>query len=249
VALGGHSIPLDRGALDVLAVLGIISPSEADTGKVSGLERAIPKNRGVEFASLLHQLAAEYAANPFSPNLRKLLLSINPEAKDRFPKRGAKKEPPQAEVKVAPKPAAPHAPAEHASKKKSEPEKPSAQKTEAGKPAAQAAHAEKSQKPSRGGTQPLPKPVRPGGAEPADKHRSTKEEPEHGKRDRDKSGSDKSDKDRGQQHDKLAGHVKHEKVVKSKPATADKSARTAKVPAVSLKRKSPTKQLAKRKPR
>jgi len=94
-ALGGHSIPLDRGALDVLRVLGIINDGEAESGKVSGMERVIPKNKGIEFGSLLHQVAAEYVANPFSAPLRKILLSINPEAKDRFPKRGAKKEEPR----------------------------------------------------------------------------------------------------------------------------------------------------------
>ena len=92
-ALAGHAIPLDRGALDVLCVLGIISPSESQSGKVSGLERIVPKNKGVEFGSLLHQLVADYVANPFSPNVRKLMLSISPDAKDRFPKRGVKKEP------------------------------------------------------------------------------------------------------------------------------------------------------------
>jgi hypothetical protein len=92
-ALAGHSIPLGRGALDVLYLLGIINQAESQTGKVSGLERAIPKNKGIEFGSLLHQLAADYVANPFSPNIRKLILSINADAKDRFPKRGAKKEP------------------------------------------------------------------------------------------------------------------------------------------------------------
>jgi hypothetical protein len=93
VALGGHAIPLDRGALDVLAVLGVISEGEAQSGKVSGLERVVPKNKGVEFASLLHQLAADYVANPFAPSIRKLLLSINQDAKNRFPKRGKKEEP------------------------------------------------------------------------------------------------------------------------------------------------------------
>jgi hypothetical protein len=92
-ALDGHSIPLDRGALDVLFVLGVITESECSSGKVSGLERIIPKSKGAEFSSLLHQMAADYVANPFSPNVRKLLLSINPDAKDRFPKRGVKKEP------------------------------------------------------------------------------------------------------------------------------------------------------------
>jgi hypothetical protein len=104
-ALGGHSIPLDRGALDVLYLLGVISQSESQTGKVSGLERIIPKNKGVEFGSLLHQLAADYMANPFSPNVRKLILSINADAKDRFPKRGAKKEPAKP-AEPAPAPAA-----------------------------------------------------------------------------------------------------------------------------------------------
>ena len=85
-ALGGHVIPLDRGALEVLAILGIISPAEAASGKVTGLERAIPKNKGPEFGSLLHQIGADLLANPFSPNVRKLLLSINPASKDRFPK-------------------------------------------------------------------------------------------------------------------------------------------------------------------
>jgi endonuclease-3 len=92
-ALAGHAIPLDRGALDALYVLGVISQSESQSGKVSGLERVIPKNKGIEFSSLLHQLVADYVANPFSPNVRKLMLSISPDAKDRFPKRGAKKEP------------------------------------------------------------------------------------------------------------------------------------------------------------
>jgi hypothetical protein len=100
-ALAGHSIPLDRGALEVLYLLGIVSQAESQTGKVSGLERAIPKNKGIEFGSLLHQLAADYIANPFSPNIRKLILSINADAKDRFPKRGAKKEPEKAPEPVA----------------------------------------------------------------------------------------------------------------------------------------------------
>ncbi len=103
-ALDGHAIPLDRGVLDVLYVVGIISQAEAESGKVSGLERAIPKSKGAEFSSLLHQMAADYVSNPFSPNVRKLLLSINPDAKDRFPKRGVKKEPPPPPAPVAPPP-------------------------------------------------------------------------------------------------------------------------------------------------
>jgi hypothetical protein len=99
--LGGHFIPLDRGALEVLYIVGIATEAERDSGAVAGLERAIPKNKGVVFSSLLHQLAAEIVANPFSPNVKNLLLSINPDAKNRLPKRGQKK---LLEIKPAAKP-------------------------------------------------------------------------------------------------------------------------------------------------
>jgi endonuclease-3 len=95
--LGGHSIPLDRGALDVLAIVGIAEPNELKTGVVTGLERAIGKNKGVEFASLLHQLGAELVASPFSPAVHKILLEINPDAKERLPKRPTKKSKKEAE--------------------------------------------------------------------------------------------------------------------------------------------------------
>jgi endonuclease III len=97
-SLGGHSIPLDRGALQALAIVGAITDEQAARGVSPGLERAVPKNRGIEFGSLLHQLGAELVASPFSTNLHKVLLEINPECKGRLPKRAAKKpeEPPPA---------------------------------------------------------------------------------------------------------------------------------------------------------
>jgi endonuclease III len=99
-ALGGHSIPLDRGALDVLFIIGLATEAERAASNVSGLERAIPKNKGEEFASLLHQLAAEFVANPFAPAMKTLLLGMNPSAKDRYPKRGQKKPEPVVEAPV-----------------------------------------------------------------------------------------------------------------------------------------------------
>ena len=149
-ALAGHAIPLDRGALDVLFVLGIITESESKSGKVSGLERVIPKNKGIEFSSLLHHLVAEYVANPFSPTVRKLILAINPDAKDRFPKRHVKKE--------LDKPSEPAAAS--AAKKKAPSEKP------AEKPAAKSAEkpAEKSAE------KPADKPVEKSPDKPAEKH-------------------------------------------------------------------------------
>jgi endonuclease-3 len=89
-ALGGHSIPLDRGALEVLGILGIASPGEVSSGQVSGLERAIPKNKGAEFGSLLHQLGADYLASPNSANVKKILTAIYPQAV--IPKRSTKQE-------------------------------------------------------------------------------------------------------------------------------------------------------------
>jgi endonuclease III len=95
VALGGHSIPVDKGTLGAMYVLGAISQSEADAGTVPGMERAIPKSKGHEFGSLLHELGAEYFANPFANTVREHLLSIAPDAKERFPKRPSKKPVPE----------------------------------------------------------------------------------------------------------------------------------------------------------
>jgi endonuclease III len=92
-ALGGHSIPVDKGTLGVLYVLGVISESEAEAGNVPGMERAIPKSKGQEFGGLLHELGADFFANPFSPAFREQLLAIAPDAKERFPKRTPKKPP------------------------------------------------------------------------------------------------------------------------------------------------------------
>lgn len=90
VALGGHSIPLDSSMLLLMYVCGIITEAEAKKGKVPGLERTIAKNKGIEFTSVVHQLAADFFKSPFNKDLRAFLTKISPDAKDRFPKRGAK---------------------------------------------------------------------------------------------------------------------------------------------------------------
>lgn len=115
-ALAGHAIPLDRGLLETFAILGLVSEQEKATSNVPGLERAIPKNKGVEFASLAHQLGADVVHGPTSPNLHKVLLEIAPDCKERLPKRGAKpaKPPEPPREKVKPKPAEGAKPAESA---------------------------------------------------------------------------------------------------------------------------------------
>lgn len=90
-ALGGHAIAIDSGTMAVLQIVGLVSKKDVEQGVVPGLERAIAKSKGVEFGSLLHQLGADYTANPYSPSVRKILLQIEPECKDRLPQRRVRK--------------------------------------------------------------------------------------------------------------------------------------------------------------
>ncbi len=90
-ALGGHAIPVDRGSLEALSVLGIVTDENVEQRVAPGMERAIPKNKGMEFGSLLHQLGADFYANCHAPSVQKILLEIVPDAKDRLPKRRSKK--------------------------------------------------------------------------------------------------------------------------------------------------------------
>ncbi len=86
-ALSGHAIPIDGGTLAVLRVLDMATDKDVTAGVVPGLERAIPKSKGIEFGSLLHELGADYSANPYSPALRDILTQIEPECTSRLPKR------------------------------------------------------------------------------------------------------------------------------------------------------------------
>ncbi len=99
-ALGGHSIPISKGAIDVLHAVGIITDNEADKGQVPGLERAIPKNKGVEFGSLLQQLAADLFASPGSSKVKAILAEVDADFKDRLATRNARLEA-QAEAAAA----------------------------------------------------------------------------------------------------------------------------------------------------
>jgi len=71
--LGGHSIPVDYSAMVILMVTEIASQPEAAGGKVPGLERAIPKSKGIEFSDLLHQAAVELSVNTKSKKARSLV--------------------------------------------------------------------------------------------------------------------------------------------------------------------------------
>jgi hypothetical protein len=60
--------------------VGIVTPQEGRVGKVSGLERAIPKNKAIEFASCLHQAAVQFASSPLDTSVRDLVSGVNPDA-------------------------------------------------------------------------------------------------------------------------------------------------------------------------
>jgi hypothetical protein len=81
-ALGGHAIPLDSGALGALKVVDLVTDKDVAAKVVPGLERAVLKNEGAEFASLLHQFGADFVANPYSHALHAVLLEIDPTAKE-----------------------------------------------------------------------------------------------------------------------------------------------------------------------
>jgi len=138
-ALGGHSIPINRGALITLHTVGIISDDEFAKGVVPGLERTVSKSKGAEVGSLLHQLGVEVGRNPYGPVARKYMLEIDPSCKDRLPKRPVKApEPPPAPPKptaAEAKRAAAEAKKKGAAAKEAPPAKPATKKEAAKKPA------------------------------------------------------------------------------------------------------------------
>lgn len=135
-ALGGHAIPVDTAAITVMEILDLATPKDAEAGSVPGLERSVAKNKGIEFASLLHQFAVDFAATPHKPELRKSLLEIDPEAAPRLPKRRSRAAP-EASGQMAPSPEAPAETPEPAVKAEEKPKKAGAKKTAPPKPKTQ----------------------------------------------------------------------------------------------------------------
>lgn len=168
LALGGHSIPVDQALLSLMYTIGAISVEEQKQGKIPGLERTIPKNKGAEFASLVHQLAVAFHANSQDKKIRDIILQIDSEAAERFPKRssGRKKpdEPVAAPVAAKPalgKPTTAKADARPAAagKGKKGPEKPAAEKANL-KPVAEKSDAKAAaKKPAKPAAKPESKPA------------------------------------------------------------------------------------------
>jgi endonuclease III len=148
-ALGGHAIPLNQGTLITLHTVRVISDAEFKQATVPGLERTVPKNKGAEIGSLLHQLGVEVGRNPYGPAARKLMLEIDPNCKDNLPKRPTKPEP------EPPKPVAPPVPAKGAAAAEAK-KKAAAAKEQAAK----AADKKKQEKPPAKPVAPAKKPTK-----------------------------------------------------------------------------------------
>ena len=82
--LGGHSVPVDYSAMVIMLSTGIVSQSEAMDGRVPGLERAIPKSKGIEFAGLLHSAAIALNQDIKDKKARALLNAVEKGSSDRL---------------------------------------------------------------------------------------------------------------------------------------------------------------------
>lgn len=94
-ALGGHAIPADTMTLDCLVQAEIITEAEAEKKSLPGIERAITKTKGGEFASLLHQFAVEFHQNAKSPSALSVFkdLGVTPKAKPKMPEKPVAEKP------------------------------------------------------------------------------------------------------------------------------------------------------------
>jgi len=78
--LGGHAIPVNSSGMWIMFKTGIVNEAEARTGKVPGLERAIPKSKAIEFSSMLHQAAVALTADATSKQVWEIIWSVNKDA-------------------------------------------------------------------------------------------------------------------------------------------------------------------------
>ncbi|MEY4565343.1 MAG: hypothetical protein RLY14_313 [Planctomycetota bacterium] len=116
-AFGGHAIAIDNSALQALEAIGIAQPADIQKKQISGLERAVPKNKGAEVFSLLHQFAvdflkdkklagvaailAELAVEPAPPKASKVVAKAPEKPVAAAPKKPEKKEPEKKEAEKA----------------------------------------------------------------------------------------------------------------------------------------------------
>lgn len=154
-AFGGHTIPASSSIFKILVATGIVTQQEADKQQTPGLDRAIPKTKGIEFASCLHQFAADLRVQPSNKNLKAILKeagAVEPLKRPVVapPEKKSEKKP---ETKAASKKPEPT----KAEAKKTAPEKPAAAKPATPKPVAQKASPEKKSEPKSAAKKPTAK--------------------------------------------------------------------------------------------
>ena len=139
--LGGHAIPVDYSAMVIMLSTDIASQAEAMAGKVPGLERAIPKNKAIEFSGLLHQAAVALNSNTKDKTARQLLDAVSKGSSERLDQWLASKK--AAKKRVVKRKADERAAAEEAEKQRIEDEKAAQQKKLAKAASAKKAAADK----------------------------------------------------------------------------------------------------------
>jgi endonuclease-3 len=72
-ALGGHAIPISKSIMSILLAAEIVTEAEAQKWLAPGLERTVPKTKGVAFASALHQLAVAAASSQGDKHIKAIL--------------------------------------------------------------------------------------------------------------------------------------------------------------------------------
>jgi len=104
-SFGGHKIPVCEASLALAEALGLITPKEQEAGAIPGFERAVPKTKGIEFFSTMHQLAVAFRAAPQDKQVLAKLKEINPSVVKRLTADEASSGKKSAEAKAAADPA------------------------------------------------------------------------------------------------------------------------------------------------
>jgi endonuclease III len=146
-ALGGHAIPVSDGIMKILLATEIVSEAEAAKNQVPGLERTVPKTKGPQFASCLHQFGLLCLSSPAGKQTKAILkesgaaetqkpASVKSKVAPKAASQSASKESPKEAVKAAAK----------SETKKETPAKPTAKKAASKKVASKPTEAKKSVK-------------------------------------------------------------------------------------------------------
>ncbi len=72
-SLNGHAIPVSKSIMEILLGTGIITDAEVAKGVSPSLDRTVPKSKGHEFFSCLHQFAVDCLLQPNSKQIKAIL--------------------------------------------------------------------------------------------------------------------------------------------------------------------------------